>query len=87
MKKDKIICRCKEISEEEIREVVRSGACDVDAVKRMTGAGMGLCQGKTCSLLVARIISEELRVPIKEVKLCTSRAPVRPVPIKVLSIN
>ncbi len=87
MKKEKIICRCKEINEEEIREAVRNGACDVDAVKRMIGAGMGLCQGKTCSPLIARIISEEKKIPIQEVRLSTSRAPVRPVPIRILSVS
>ena len=87
MKKNKMTCRCKEISEEEIREAVRNGARDVDAVKRITGAGMGLCQGKTCSSLIARIISDETGIPIQEIRLPTSRAPVRPVPIKVLSIK
>ena len=85
--KDKIICRCKEVTEEKIVEAIRKGAKDVDAVKRATGAGMGLCQGRTCTLLIARIISRELGIPMSKVKLSTSRAPVRPVPIDILSLN
>ncbi|MCK4926412.1 (2Fe-2S)-binding protein, partial [Candidatus Aerophobetes bacterium] len=31
-KKGLIICRCEEVTEEEIREAIRNGASDVDAV-------------------------------------------------------
>ena len=85
--KDKIICRCKEITEEKIKEVIRKGARDIDAVKRATGAGMGLCQGRTCTLLIARIISRELNIPLSQISLPTSRSPVRPIPTRVLSIK
>lgn len=85
MKKEKIICRCKEITEEEIIEVIRKGIKDVDGIKRALGAGMGLCQGKTCTNLIIRIISRETGIPINEIKQQTSRAPVRPIPIKIIS--
>ena len=85
--KEELVCRCKEITRDKIVEVIRKGAKDVDAVKRATGAGMGLCQGKTCTLLIARIINQELGIPLNEVLLPTPRAPVRPIPVKVLSIK
>jgi len=50
----------------------------------MTRAGMGLCGGKSCSKLVARIISEETGKSISEIIPFTSRPPVRPIPIKLL---
>jgi NAD(P)H-nitrite reductase large subunit len=85
MKEKKIICRCKEITEEEIIEVIKKGITDVDGIKRALGAGMGLCQGKTCSILITKIISQITGVSIKEIKQQTSRAPVRPIPIKIIS--
>ena len=78
----RIICRCEEITLGEIREAIESGARDVDAVKRMTRAGMGLCQNKTCYNLVAQIIHEETGVTLSELKPFTARPPIRPIPVK-----
>ena len=78
----RIICRCEEITLGEIREAIKSGARDVDAVKRMTRAGMGLCQNKTCYNLVVQIIHEETGVELSELKPFTARPPVRPIPVK-----
>jgi len=86
-KKDLIICRCEEVTEEEIREAIRNGATDVDAVKRATRAGMGLCQQHTCYWLVAKIISEMTGKPLSEIVPCTERPPVRPMPAKTLAAN
>jgi len=83
--KDVIICRCEEVTESEIREAVRNGATNVDAVKRATRAGMGLCQSKTCYKLVAKIISEMTGKPIGEILPQTERPPVRAIPAKILA--
>lgn len=83
-KKDLIICRCEEVTEEEIREAIKNGAGDVDAVKRATRAGMGLCQQHTCYRLVAKIISEMTGKPLSEIVPFTKRSPVRPIPAEVL---
>jgi len=84
-KNDLIICRCEEVTEEEIREAIRNGARDVDAVKRATRAGMGLCQQHTCYRLVAKIISEMTGKPLSEIVPSTERPPVRPIPAEVLA--
>lgn len=84
-KKDRIICRCEEVGEEEIREAIRNGATDVDAVKRATRAGMGLCQQHTCYRLVAQIISEMTGKPLSEIKPFTKRPPLRPISAEVLA--
>ncbi|MBS7645740.1 (2Fe-2S)-binding protein [Candidatus Bathyarchaeota archaeon] len=83
--KRRIICRCEEVSEEEILKAVRQGATDLDAVKRMTRAGMGLCQGRTCSRLIENIIHYTLGVPYEDIAPVTVRAPIRPIPVKFLS--
>lgn len=86
-KKNLIICRCEEVTEEEIREAIRNGASDVDGVKRATRAGMGLCQQHTCYSLVAKIISEMTEKPLSEIVPFTKRPPVRPIPAKTLAGN
>ncbi len=83
-RKNLIICRCEEVTEEEIREAIRAGAKSVDAVKRRTRAGMGLCQAKTCYQLVAKIISEETKKPLAEITPSTVRSPIRPISVKLL---
>ena len=80
-----LICRCEEVTEEEIRQAVRDGADTIAGVKRRTRAGMGLCQGHTCSKLVARIIAEETGEPLAEILPATARPPVRPLSVRVLS--
>ena len=46
----KIVCRCEQVTEAEIRHSIRRpvGATSVDGVKRRTRAGMGRCQGVFC---------------------------------------
>jgi NAD(P)H-nitrite reductase large subunit len=42
--RDLIICRCEEITKGEILEAMEMGADTLNEVKRLTRAGMGLCQ-------------------------------------------
>ena len=79
---DIIICRCEEITLSEILKAIKEGANNPDAVKRMTRAGMGLCQNKTCYNLISKIISKELNVPASSLLPFTTRPPVRPVKVK-----
>ncbi len=79
---DVLICRCNEVSIKEIRAAIRNGARSVRDVKKRTRAGMGLCQGRTCGKTVARIIANELKIPIEKIGMDTQRIPVRPVKIK-----
>lgn len=76
---DKHICRCEEVTEQEIRDAIRAGARSVVEVKRWTRAGMGICQGRTCRRLTERILAEELAIKASDVELSSFRPPVRPV--------
>ena len=75
------VCRCEEVTEEEVRKVVRAGITSIDGIKRATRAGMGLCQSKTCYLNIARIINAETGIPMEELKPIKIRIPVRPLKI------
>ena len=64
-----IICRCEQITEGEIRKVLRENpkANSVDGVKSRTRAGMGRCQGGFCQPRIVEIIAEELGIEIEQV--------------------
>lgn len=84
MEEDIIICRCKEVTKAEIIQAIKDGATTIDGVKRRTKAGMGLCQGKTCERLVAKIISEQTGISMEELIPATKRIPVRPIKIGII---
>lgn len=80
-----LICRCEELAREDIDRAINEGATTIDGVKRATRAGMGLCQGKSCERLVARILSERTGKPLSELLPATHRAPVRPVRMGIIA--
>ena len=81
----KIICRCEDIDEDEIWHLVTKGYHSITEIKILTRAGMGHCQGKTCGRLVAQIIKQETGKPIEKIELPTTRPPIKPVQLKILS--
>ena len=65
-----IICRCETVTEAEIvdaltREIKISS---IDAIKRHTRAGMGMCQGAFCGPRVRKLIAETLNIKEEDVK-------------------
>lgn len=63
-----VICRCETVTEAEIIEAIRRGARTIDGVKYRTRAGMGRCQGGFCGPRIARILSEQLNIPMNKVQ-------------------
>ncbi len=74
------VCLCEDVSEHELRRVIRSGYSDIEEVKRITGIGTGPCQGKQCIHILRRILSEETGKPMHEIPLPTLRPPFDPTP-------
>lgn len=73
------ICRCEEVTREEIEQAIRDGATTLAGVKKRTHAGMGLCQGRTCRKLIAHMLACS-RDPA-QILPSTFRPPVRTVRI------
>lgn len=78
------ICRCEEVTEEEIRQAIAEGAASVTGVKRRTGSCMGLCQGRTCRRLIVNMIARETGKNPADIETTTMRPPVRPVTVEEL---
>ncbi len=62
-----IVCRCETVTEGQVLEAIRRGARTITAVKMMTRAGTGRCQGGFCCPRVAEILSRELNIPLDEI--------------------
>ncbi len=82
---DMVICRCMEVTVNEVIEAIRLGADSFDAVKRVTRAGMGLCQGRTCQHLIERLITEETGLKTGELQPISIRPPLRPTTLKSIA--
>ncbi len=82
---DLVICRCEEITREEIKAAIRNGIHTLNGIKRITRAGMGLCQGQTCQQLIAGILAEELKISMAEIDPTTARGPVRPLRLEAFA--
>ncbi len=83
---DIIVCRCEDVTLGEVRKAIREGATTLDEVKRITRAGMGPCQGRTCRLLVAGEIARYLGKPVSEILQSRYRPPVKPIKMGELAI-
>jgi thioredoxin reductase len=57
------------------------GPPNPDQVKRLTRAGMGLCQGRRCREQVAALLALGAAMPLSAIPLAGYRAPVRPLPL------
>ncbi|HEY9344625.1 MAG TPA: FAD-dependent oxidoreductase, partial [Inquilinus sp.] len=64
--------------------LLEDGPVNQDQVKRLTRAGMGLCQGRRCREQVAMLLALSSRIDVGQVPLASYRPPVRPLPLKVL---
>jgi len=72
-KKDIILCRCEDVSLQDVHDCLDEGYTTFEDLKRILRVGMGACQGNTCGLLVQREIAKYLKVPLSEVKIHTPR--------------
>ena len=87
MDRSTIICRCEELSMEEIEEAIDNGAKTFNDVKRLTRCGMGPCQSKICSGLIMDIIYRKTGNDISTISLPRMRPPLVPVKLGTLAQN
>jgi sarcosine oxidase subunit beta len=82
-----VLCRCEDVTLDDLEHCVERGYRDIEEVKRYTGFGTGPCQGKEClapvALQLARLTSE----PPAAIRPFTSRPPIAPTPIKLLAAS
>lgn len=82
---DVIVCRCEGVTVGDLdRAVAMAGAVGVNQTKKLTRAGMGLCQGRTCARLVEQYLARVVGTP-PGAEAYTSRPPVRHLAIRYLA--
>jgi NAD(P)H-nitrite reductase large subunit len=61
---DTVLCRCEEVDHNTVRAAVWDlGARDARAVKLLTRAGMGWCQGRMCGAAVGCVVADLTGTP------------------------
>jgi thioredoxin reductase len=77
---DTVVCRCEEVTRAQLDAAIDATA-DVNVIKGLTRAGMGVCQGRNCARHVAALVAARHGRTVADVPHATARWPVRPVPM------
>lgn len=83
MKGKVIVCRCEDVTLDDVRHSVEKGYSDIEEVKRYTGFGTGPCQGKECLRVIACALAELTAAPPASIPPFTARPPLTPTPLKL----
>jgi D-hydroxyproline dehydrogenase subunit alpha len=84
---DVVLCRCEALTAGQLRATIRDGAQAMAALKKLTRAGMGPCQGRYCAATIARLLAHEVQSPLDEFAFFAPRAPAKPVPLLALAFE
>ena len=80
-----VVCRCEDVTLDDVRHAVAGGFTDIEEVKRYTGLGTGPCEGKECMTLCALALARETGAHPSSMRPFTARPPVAPVSLGVLA--
>ncbi len=83
--KRSIVCRCEDISEEDVIHAIDQGYTDIEELRKKLRIGMGPCQGRVCIQLVARILEKKTGKKVANIPLPTVRPPLIPVSLGTLA--
>jgi glycerol-3-phosphate dehydrogenase len=62
-----IVCRCEQVAKAEILQAISRGADTMDAIKHVTRAGMGRCQGGFCGPTLLNCLADALGLTAAEI--------------------
>lgn len=79
-----LVCTCEDVTLADVDACLEKGYRDVESVKRYTGFGTGICQGRTCLATVARLLAER-GVEAAMLQPITPRPPLEPVRLGALA--
>ncbi len=80
-----IMCRCEDITLEQVRDYIRQGITDLEQLKRLLRVGMGPCQGRTCTPLIVNELARATGRPVKDIPLTVFRPLTTPVKLGILA--
>ena len=79
---DTPICRCEMITTDTIKTLIESGVQDMGSIKRLSRAGMGLCQGRYCQKQIAILLNNMTGNALENEEMFAPQLPVKPTLIK-----
>jgi thioredoxin reductase len=82
---DTIVCRCEEVTADDVLASVAIGATGPNQLKAYRRAGMGPCQGRLCGLTVTELIAQARGKTPAEIGHYRLRAPVKPITLAELA--
>ncbi len=82
-----LVCRCEEITVEQVKKAIREGYVDFEELRRYLRVSMGPCGGRTCRLNTLMILSGETGLPVEKLSPGTLRPPVIPVSFGAIERN
>ncbi|MCI4362326.1 MAG: FAD-dependent oxidoreductase, partial [Thermoplasmata archaeon] len=80
-----VICPCEDVLLPELLEATDRGYRGIEVIKRYTGVGTGLCQGRYCLPEALLVLAQRERRPVPEVGYITQRPPVVPTALGALA--
>lgn len=80
-----LICPCEDVTTSDLDSAIEKGYCDVESVKRYTGFGTGICQGKSCLSAVASYLHTHAKLKTDAVIPFTPRTPLYPTELSLLA--
>lgn len=78
-----LVCRCEDVTLDEVEHAVAEGFDDIESLKRYTGFGTGWCQGRQCVTLCAKILAA--RTGVAPALPITPRPPTHPTHLGALA--
>lgn len=81
---DTLICRCEGVARAAVEQSLSDGAGHVGAIKRVTRAGMGPCQGRYCTPVIAAMVARSTGQTPASFSGFAPTPPVKPVVISDL---
>src|SRR5262249_54932367 len=79
--RDTLVCRCEEVTLRAVEASFDEGAGELGAVKRVTRAGMGRCQGRYCAPVLADLWARRSGLPLAEEQWFAPAPPFKPIPV------
>jgi NADPH-dependent 2,4-dienoyl-CoA reductase/sulfur reductase-like enzyme len=83
--RDTYVCRCERVSLAAVEEAFAGGIESIGAVKRVTRAGMGRCQGRYCAPVLAELAARRSAGPLEEDAWFAPSPPFKPLPVAVVA--
>lgn len=85
MSKKTYLCRCEDLTLEDLHKLIDEGAQTFEEIKRFSRCTMGPCQGSTCRNTIAQEIAKKRGIKVDEVDVPTYRAPVKPIKLGTIA--